>query len=119
MADGQREEAWQTLHDAFPHLEKGERYTEAELHRFRGDFHFDEGDLDQAETWYRSSLEVAKRQSAKSYELRSTMRLCRVWQQQEKQAEAHDALSEVYGWFTEGFETLNLVDAKALLEELS
>jgi adenylate cyclase len=117
--DGQRQEAWETLDSAFAVLDRGERYTEAELHRFRGDFHFDEGDLEQAETWYRSSVDIATRQSAKSYELRSTMRLCRIWKQQDKIDQARESLSEVYNWFTEGFDTLDLIEARAMLEEFS
>lgn len=117
--DGQREAAWEQLHEAFPYLEKGERYTEAELHRFRGDFHFDEGDFDQAENWYRSSIDVARRQSAKSYELRSTMHLCRIWQQQDRIDEARESLSTVYNCFTEGFDTLDLVEARRMLDDFS
>ena len=117
LDDGPREDAWETLVEAFKPLDKGERYSESELHRFRGDFHLDEGDLDKAETWYRSAIDVAKRQSSKSYELRSTMRLCRVWQQQDKVAEAREALSSVYDWFTEGFDTPDLIDARAMLDE--
>jgi predicted ATPase len=61
---------------------------------------------------------VARRQQAKSLELRAVMSLSRLWQQQGKQKEAHDMLAEIYGWFTEGFDTKDLREAKALLEEL-
>jgi predicted ATPase len=61
---------------------------------------------------------VARRQEAKSLELRAVMSLSRLWQQQGKRREAHALLAEVYGWFTEGFDTADLQDAKALLEEL-
>jgi predicted ATPase len=64
------------------------------------------------------ALDVARRQEAKSLELRAAMSLSRLWQQQGKRQEAHDLLAEVYGWFTEGFDTADLQDAKALLEEL-
>jgi predicted ATPase len=61
---------------------------------------------------------MARRQSAKSWELRAVMSLARLWQQQGKKKEAHEMLVEVYGWFTEGFDTKDLQEAKALLEEL-
>jgi predicted ATPase len=62
---------------------------------------------------------VAHRQQAKSLELRAAMSLCRLWQQRGKRAEAHALLAPIYGWFTEGFDTADLQEAKALLEELS
>jgi predicted ATPase len=65
------------------------------------------------------ALEVAPRQEAKSLELRATMSLSRLWQQQGKDAEAHKLLASIYGWFTEGFDTADLQEAKALLDELS
>ena len=64
------------------------------------------------------AIQTARQQSAKSLELRATMRLARLWQSQGRQAEAHQMLSAVYGWFTEGFDTLDLQEAKALLEAL-
>jgi predicted ATPase len=65
------------------------------------------------------ALDVARRQEAKSLELRAAMSLARLWQQQGKRAEARQLLAEVYGWLTEGFETADLQEAKALLAELS
>jgi predicted ATPase len=65
------------------------------------------------------ALDVARRQQAKSLELRAAMSLSRLWQQQGKQAEARELLEPVYSWFTEGFDTADLIEAKALLEELS
>jgi predicted ATPase len=65
------------------------------------------------------AIEVARRQSAKSLELRAVMSLSRLWQQQGKKKEAHEILAEIYGWFTEGFDTKDLQEAKTLLEELS
>ena len=64
------------------------------------------------------ALDIARHQQAKSLELRAAMTLARLWQQQGKQAEAHELLSEIYSWFTEGFDTKDLRDAKALLEKL-
>jgi predicted ATPase len=65
------------------------------------------------------SLDVARRQEAKSLELRAAMSLSRLWQRQGKRAEAHALLAPIYGWFTEGFDTADLQEAKALLEELA
>ena len=65
------------------------------------------------------AIEIAQRQQAKSLELRAVMSVSRLWQQQGKQKEAHELLSEIYDWFTEGFDTKDLQDAKALLEELN
>jgi predicted ATPase len=64
------------------------------------------------------ALDIARRQQAKSLELRAAMSLARLWQQQGKRAEARELLAEVHGWFTEGFDTADLQEAKALLEEL-
>ena len=73
----------------------------------------------KAETWLRRALDIARRQEAKSLELRAAMSLGRLWQQQGKRAEAHELLAPIYGWFTEGFETADLQEAKALLEALA
>ena len=72
----------------------------------------------QVETWLQRALDVARRQEAKSLELRAAMSLSRLWQQQGKQAEARELLAPIYGWFTEGFDTADLQEAKALLEDL-
>lgn len=71
------------------------------------------------EACFHNDLDIARRQQAKSLELRSVMSLSRLWQQQGKQEEAHQRLAEIYGWFTEGLDTADLKGAKALLEELS
>ena len=73
----------------------------------------------EAETWLRRALDVARRQEAKALELRAAMSLAQLWQHQGKRAEAHALLAAVYRWFTEGFDTADLQEAKALLEELS
>ena len=72
-----------------------------------------------AEACFHKAIEVAQRQQAKSLELRATTSLARLWQQQGKKDEAHKLLSEIYNWFTEGFDTKDLQEAKALLEELA
>jgi predicted ATPase len=73
----------------------------------------------EAETWLQRALDVSRLQEAKALELRATMSLARLWQQQGMCAEAHDLLVSVYSWFTEGSDTADLREAKALLEELS
>jgi predicted ATPase len=73
----------------------------------------------EAETWLQRALDVARRQEAKSLELRAAMSLSRLWQQQGKRAEASALLAAIYGWFTEGFDTADLQEAKALLEALA
>jgi predicted ATPase len=75
--------------------------------------------LRDAETCLRQALTVARRQQAKALELRAALSLSRLWQQQDKRTEAYELLAAVYGWFTEGFDTADLQEAKALLEELS
>ena len=74
--------------------------------------------LDQAEGYYRRAVERAQEQGAKSLELRAATSLARLWRDQGKRVEARDLLNPIYGWFTEGFDTLDLKEAKALLEDL-
>jgi predicted ATPase len=97
----------------------GERHNEAELHRVRGNLLYATGDRSAAEESYHQALAVAKRQSAKLWELLSAASLARLWRDQRKGTEARDLLAPVYGWFTEGFDTPVLQDAKALLDELA
>ena len=77
------------------------------------------GDIEQAELCFHDAISVARKQQAKSWELRSSTSLARLWQSQGKRKEAHDLLAPVYNWFTEGFDTKDLIEAKALLEELA
>ena len=104
----------------------GERYNEAELHRLKGDLvlrrsgvEAEPGVQTEAEECFRKSIEIARQQEARSFELRAVTSLSRLWKQQGKKAEARQALAEIYGWFSEGFETQDLIDAKALIEQLS
>jgi predicted ATPase len=76
-------------------------------------------DIANAEAYFERALVVARAQQAKSWELRAAMSMARLWRDQGKRDEAHDLLAPVYGWFTEGFDTLDLKEAKALLEELA
>ena len=97
-----------------------ERWWEAEVCRLRGVLLLRQAvpQPEEAEACFQRALEVARRQEAKSLELRAAMSLARLWQQQGKRAEAHELLAPIYGWFTEGFDTADLQEAKALLEEL-
>jgi predicted ATPase len=118
---GQVEEGLHLLAEALAVAnDTGECRWDAELHRLQGELllarpteHHAE-----AEIRFRQALEIARQQQAKSLELRAAMSLSRLWQQQGKQQEAHDLLAPIYGWFTEGFDTADLQEAKALLEEL-
>jgi predicted ATPase len=76
-------------------------------------------DAAKAEAYFERALTVARQQQAKSWELRAAMSMARLWRDQGKRGEAHDLLAPVYGWFTEGFDTLDLQEAKKLLDELS
>ena len=75
-------------------------------------------DAAKAEAYFMRALEVARQQQAKSWELRAAMSMARLWRDQGKREEARDLLAPVYGWFTEGFDTLDLKEARGLLEEL-
>jgi predicted ATPase len=77
-----------------------------------------ERDAGKAEGYFERALAVARQQQAKSWELRAAMSMARLWRDQGKRQQAHDLLAPVYGWFTEGFDTLDLKDAKALVEQL-
>ena len=98
----------------------GERHSEAEIYRLKGELLLLQAvpDALQAEACWQQALVIARRQQAKSWELRAAISLSRLWQQQGKQAEAHELLAPIYGWFTEGFETADLQEAKALLQGL-
>jgi predicted ATPase len=99
----------------------GERHWEAELHRRKGELLLmQQGQkAEEAEECFRQALDIARRQQAKSLEVRAATSLSRLWQLQGKQEEAHQFLAEIYGWFTEGFGTADLKEAKVLLEELA
>jgi len=99
---------------------------DAELYRVKGELmlqsHVQEPKAEveaEAEACFHKAIAIAQRQQAKSWELRASTSLARLWQQQGKQAEAHQLLSTIYGWFTEGFDTKDLQEAKALLDELA
>jgi class 3 adenylate cyclase/predicted ATPase len=129
---GQADEGLSVLAEALAAAHKtGERYYEAELYRLKGmlmlqlfnvqglQFKIANSQAEaEAEACFHKAIEIARRQEAKSLELRAVMSLSRLWQTQGKQHEAHSMLSEIYGWFTEGFDTKDLQEAKTLLEQL-
>ena len=98
-----------------------ERFWEAEVHRIGGEIALmsDDPDAAKAEDYFERALDVARQQQAKSWELRAAMSMARLWRSQGKSRQARELLAPVYGWFTEGFDTLDLKEAKALLDELA
>jgi len=122
--------------EALARVEKtGGRLWEAELYRLKGELMLQKfqvssskfqaqespksevrGPESEAEECFLKAIEIARRQEAKSWELRAVLSLSRLWQEQGKKEEAHEMLAEIYGWFTEGFDTKDLQEAKALLD---
>ncbi len=99
--------------------QSGERWPEAEIHRLKGELMLSmEGADAGAERCFRRSIEVARGQQARSPELRAATSLARLWAEQGERQKAYDLLAPVYDWFTEGFDTADLKDAEALLDEL-
>ena len=98
----------------------GEKWCEAEVNRIAGQITLmsPEPDKVKAEAYFERALTIARQQQAKSWELRAAISMARLWRDQGKRDAARDLLAPVYGWFTEGFETLDLKEAKALLDEL-
>ena len=118
---GQAEEGLTVLRQALAAVHKtGERLYEAELYRLKGELLLvcSAENHEEAEASFQQALLVARHQQAKSLELRAAMSLSRLWQRQGKRHAAHELLAPVYGWFTEGFDTADLQEAKALLEAL-
>jgi predicted ATPase len=99
----------------------GERWYEPELYRLKGELLLQQSSDNhtEAEHCFQHALHVARTQQAKSFELRTATSLARLWQRQGKRTEAHELLAPVYDWFTEGFDTADLQDAKALLDALA
>ena len=116
---GQLEEALILLDNALEVVERiGERWLEAELHRNKGQLLLRQEHTEAAEELFRNALDIAREQEAKLWELRAAASLARLSRDQGRRAEARHLLAPVYGWFTEGFDTPDLKDAKALLDEL-
>jgi tetratricopeptide (TPR) repeat protein len=139
---GQVEKGLKVIAEALAMVEKNEeRWNEAELYRVKGELTLqqnreqgtgnrergtEEKDRSpipdpqgEAEACFQKAIAIAQKQQAKSLELRAVMSLVRLWQRQGQRTEAHQMLSEIYNWFTEGFDTKDLQEAKILLEELS
>ena len=117
---GQVEEGLNAVDEALAFAERcGERYYKAEILRLRAELLEMRGDIAGAEASLNEAVQVARDQSAKCWELRATVSLCRLWRQQGKREHAGQRLGEIYGWFTEGFETPDLLEAGALLQDLS
>ena len=116
------DDAWRCVGDAIAAMEKTkERWFEAEVHRLAGEIVLKspQSDSAKAQSYFERALAVARQQQAKSWELRAAMSLARLWRDQGKVQQARELLAPVYGWFTEGFDTRDLKEAKALLEELA
>jgi predicted ATPase len=124
---GRPQEGLTILSEALTAMQKtGERFSEAELYRLKGTLMLQSqvpslrSQVEkEAEQCFGKAIEIARRQQAKSLELRAVISLSRLWQQQGRKDEARQMLAEIYGWFTEGFDTKDLQEAKALLDTLS
>jgi predicted ATPase len=119
---GQVDEGMHLLAEALTLVDTtGERQMEAELHRLHGELLLRQAvpEAPAAAACFQQALAVARHQQARWWELRAAMSLARLWQRQGKRAEARELLAEIYGWFTEGFDTADLQEARALLENLS
>ena len=118
---GQFGEAWRRIGEAMAVLEATkESWNEADIHRTAGEIALmgPRADAAKAEDYFERAIAVARAQQAKSWELRATTSLARLWKGLGRHREAHDRLAPIYGWFTEGFDTLDLKEAKALLDEM-
>jgi len=119
---GQFDDAWSYIGEAISVVEtRKETWCEADVYRIAGEIALmsPEPDAAKAEACFERALAVARAQQAKSWELRAAMSMARLWRDQGKQDQARDLLAPVYGWFTEGFDTPDLKQAKALLDEMA
>ena len=119
---GQFDDAWRCIGEAMTAIEATrERWCEAEVHRTAGEIALmpPKPNAAKAEAYFERALTVARQQQAKSWELRAAMSMARLWRDQAKPQQARELLAPIYGWFTEGFDTLDLKQAKALLDELA
>jgi predicted ATPase len=117
---GKPDEGLGVLSEALAFVERtGERHLEAELHRLMGELLLmKKGSESAAEASFHQAIDIAERQQAKSLELRAVTSLARLWRKQGQKEHARKRLAEIYSWFTEGFDTPDLKDAKALINEL-
>jgi predicted ATPase len=119
LRSGKIDDGLISLARAESHIMKtGAAWCESEVHRLRGDLQLARSAKVDAEASYQKALEISRSQDAKLWEVRAATSLSRLWRDQDKRDEARDLLAPVYNWFTEGFDTRDLVDAKALLEQL-
>ena len=121
-ASGQYDDAWQWIDRSLNAVEaSGERWCEAEVHRTAGEIALNSSDPDtaKAQAHFERALKIARAQQARSWELRAATGLARLWRDQGRRTEARDLLAPIYSWFTEGFDTLDLREAKALLDNLA
>ena len=119
---GQFDDAWCCVSEAKTATETTkERWCESDIHRIAGDIAMllPKPDVAEAEACFERALAIARAQQARSWELRAAMSMARLWRDQGRRAEAHDLLAPIYGWFTEGFNTRDLKEAKALLRTLA
>jgi predicted ATPase len=119
---GEFDDAWRWIGEAMMAVETTkERASETEVHRIAGEIALmsPERDAAKAEAHFERALAISRKQRAKSWELRAAMSMARLWRDQGKRQQAHDLLAPVFGWFTEGFDTLDLKEAKTLLDELA
>jgi predicted ATPase len=119
---GQFDDAWRCIDEALTAMETTkEKWSEAEVHRTAGEIalKLPEPDAVRAEAYFERALTVARQQQAKSWELRAAMSMAGLWRDQGKVQQARELLAPVYGWFSEGFDTRDLKEAKALLAQLS
>ena len=122
MKLGKFEDAWRCIGEAMTAVEATkERWFEAEVHRVAGEIALKspKPDAAEAQAYFERALEVARQQQAKSLELRAATSMARLWRDQGKRQAAHDFLAPIHGWFTEGFNTLDLKEARALLDDLA
>jgi len=116
---GRIDEGLAVLAEALALVERtGERYYEAEVRRLQAEFLLQQGRSAEAEAGFRQAIEVAREESARSLELRATVSLSRLWQSRGRREDARRLLAAIYGWFTEGLDTVDLAEARALLEQL-
>jgi predicted ATPase len=122
METGRLDDGLSALTEALAAADENEiRFYEAETHRLKGELLLKQEDSNAAEaqSCFQRAIEIARKQSAKSWELRATTSLARLLAKQGRREEARAMLAEIYGWFTEGFDTADLKDAKDLLDDLS
>jgi predicted ATPase len=119
---GQFDEASRYIGEAMTAVDAAkERWWEADIYRMAGEIALmsSEPDAARTEAYFERALAVARQQQAKSWELRAAMSMARLWRDQGKRDEVRELLAPVYGWFTEGFDTLDLNEAKSLLDQLA